>query len=81
MGKITYVDRTNSTAPTGATDEASAAIYNEIKTVVNENFDLLFLGYPSEAQFSMNDNISVAVIGFVSQDEIISIANSILNED
>jgi len=47
----------------------------------DENLDLLFLGYPSEAQFSMDDNISVAVIGFVSQDKIISIANSILNGD
>jgi hypothetical protein len=45
------------------------------------NLDLLFLGYPSEAQFNMDDNISVAVIGFVSQDKIISIANSILNDD
>ena len=47
----------------------------------DEDLDLLFLGYPSEVQFSMDDNISVAVMGFVSRDKIISIANSILNHD
>jgi hypothetical protein len=47
----------------------------------DENLDLLFLGYPSEAQFNMDGNISVLVTGFVSQDKIISIANSILNDD
>lgn len=42
----------------------------------DENLDLLFMGYPSEAQFNIDDDISIIVVGYVSQEEIISISNS-----
>lgn len=37
MDQITFADRTDQRTPTGGTDEAAAAIYNEIKTKVNSN--------------------------------------------
>ena len=47
-----------------------------VKTYDDENLDLLFMGYPSEAQFNIDDDISIIVVGYVSQEEIISISNS-----
>lgn len=52
-------------------------IFVKERTVVfDENLELLFLEYPSEAQFNINDDVSVIIVGYVSQEEIISIAKS-----
>ena len=47
----------------------------------DENLRLLFLGHPSEAQFNIDDDIYVTVAGYMPQEEIISIANSLLQND
>jgi len=53
----------------------------ERKIIYDENLELLFLNYPSEAQFNIDDDVSIIIIGFVSQDEIISISNSFFKDN
>ena len=48
----------------------------ERKVIFDEDLGILFLGSPSEAQFNLDDDISIIITGYVPQEEIIKIVHS-----
>ncbi|MCV0366201.1 MAG: hypothetical protein K5798_02910 [Nitrosopumilus sp.] len=53
----------------------------ERNVTFDEDLGILFLGSPSEAQFNLNDDISIIITGYVPQEEIIKIAHSFFGID
>ena len=49
--------------------------------VFDADLQMLVLNYPSEAQFNISKDITVVLVGYVSQEEIIAMANSFFNEN